>query len=86
VPLRSLNRSSGCGARTAGFCDNADVAEATEVNEEELPHNSRTVEETGSVRSLAWNSERNAGEELAGVEAEAIATGVTVRALGNVER
>ena len=31
VPLRSLKRSSGCGARTVGVCVNAVVAAALEV-------------------------------------------------------
>jgi hypothetical protein len=56
VPLRSLKRSSGCGARTFGVCAESggteaaivtEVALATEVSDEELPHNSRTAGETG---------------------------------------
>ena len=47
VPARSLNRSSGCGARTLGVCAEsgdteaagATEAAATKVNDEELPHN-----------------------------------------------
>ena len=58
------------------------VAAATEVSDEELPHNSRTAGETGSVRSPAWNSERKTGaaggEVSVAVDAEASVTGVTV--------
>jgi len=83
VPLRSLNRSSGCGAATFG-------ALATEVSDEELPHSARTVDETGCAFSSAWNSERKAGapgsEVPVAAEADATVIGVTVRASGNVER
>src|SRR4051794_6735435 len=48
VPLRSLNRSSGCGARTLGVCGESDAfAVATEVSDEPLPHNSCTAADTG---------------------------------------
>src|ERR1700716_69360 len=56
VPLRSLKRSSGWSARTLGVCTESgrteaapatEVALATEVSDEELPHNSRTAGETG---------------------------------------
>src|SRR5258707_15726477 len=72
VPLRSLKRSSRPGARTSGVCPDGnvvaafdatdtEVAGATEVSEEPLPHNSRTAGEIGSARSPAWNSERKIG-------------------------
>ncbi len=37
------------------------VADATEVSDEELPHNSCTAGEIGCARSPAWNSERKIG-------------------------
>ena len=44
MPLRSLKRSSDCGALTLGACaeftDAIGLAVATEVNDEEFPHNS----------------------------------------------
>src|SRR3954447_26883091 len=69
VPLRSLNRSSGCGARTFGVGDDGD---ATAVSEEPLPHNSCTACETGCARSPAWNNERNIGWPGCCSEAEVI--------------
>ena len=58
MPLRSLKRSSPCGALTVGVADDdavaagvAGAADATEISDEELPHNSRTADETGWVRS-----------------------------------
>src|SRR5664279_1844059 len=66
------------------------VADATEVSDDELPQSSRTLGETGSVRSPAWNSERKSGsvggEVLVVVEAEATVTGVTVRTSGKLWR
>ena len=53
TPLRSLNRSSGCGGRTVGCTGEVEAAvligvtEGTDVSDEELPHNSRTAGETG---------------------------------------
>ena len=65
MPLRSLKRSSPCGALTVGVGVDEDaevavatgaaeatwVADATEVSDDELPHNSRTADETGWARS-----------------------------------
>ena len=97
MPLRSLKRSSPCGALTAGAAVVAatvvaaatEVAGGTEVSDDELPHNSRTADETGWVRSPAWNRERNTGsvgDEVSVVVAEAILTGVTVRLSGKLDR
>jgi hypothetical protein len=67
TPLRSLKRSSGCGARTLGCADEAEgavlsgVADATDTSEEELLHNSRTAGETGCDLSPPRNSVRNIG-------------------------
>ena len=74
MPLRSLNRSSGCGAPALG------AAFGGEVSDEELPHSARTVDETGWEFSSAWNSERNigapCGEAGLGADADAILTAV----------
>src|SRR5258706_12605380 len=93
VPLRSLKRSSGPGARasgvwlTAGPASAAGAAFATDVSDEFLPHNSRTVGEIGCARSpLAWNSERKIGSLDGAAEAEATVTGVTARTSGKLER
>ena len=52
VPLRSLKRSSLPGGRTSGvYPDKA--ADATEVNDEDLPHNSCTAGEIGWLLSPA---------------------------------
>jgi len=48
VPLGSLKRSSPCGTALVGA---ADVVGVTDVNDDDLPHNSRTVGETVGVRS-----------------------------------
>ena len=76
MPLRSLKRSSGCGARTSGvrpqsgvtalagateFVGATEVAGATGVRDAGLPHNSCTPGEIGCERSPAWNSERKIG-------------------------
>ena len=67
-----------------------ELAGATEVSDDELPQSSRTLGETGSVRSPAWNNERKigsvGGEVLVVVEADATVTGVTVRTSGKLER
>ena len=99
MPSRSLKRSSGCGGRTLGVCAEADDTEvagatdaagATEVSDEELPHNSRTADDSGSVRSPAWNSERKIGsvrdEVLVVVDANATVAGVTVLISGKVDK
>ena len=86
VPSRSLKRSSRPGARTSGLCpDNivlaeaAEVAGATEVSDELLPHNSCTAGEIGCVRSPAWNSERKIGSDVTEAVCDVAATGVTLR-------
>src|SRR2546430_11118586 len=70
MPLRSLKRSSGCSARTSGvrpescvpeLAGTTEFAGATEVSDDELPHNSCTAGEIGWERSPAWNSERKIG-------------------------
>ena len=79
--MRSLNRSSGCGASAFG------AALAAEVSDEELPHRARTVEETGCAFASAWNSEWNTGapgEVSVAADADAILTGATVRVSGKV--
>src|SRR5882762_7584241 len=87
VPLRSLNRSSGCGARILGVCD-----DGTEVSEEPLPHNACTAGETGCTRSPAWNSERKTGrsgccsDAVVIVACDDAAAGVTGRASGKLDR
>src|SRR3981189_716809 len=105
MPLRSLKRSSRCGARMVGVrAESADTkfalasagtdptggAGITEVSDAEAPHNFWTVGETGWVRSLAWNSERKigsvGGEVLVADDADAMVTGVTVRASGKLDR
>src|SRR6201991_2336944 len=89
VPLRSLNKSSGCGARTLGVCEPGD---GTEVSDAPLPHNSCTADETGCARSPAWNSERKTGRPGCCSDAVVIAacddaaTGVTARASGKLDR
>ena len=89
APLRSLKRSSRPGARTSGVCPDKDgvvVADATDVNDEPLPHNSCTAGEIGCVRSPAWNSERKIGSGCADAVCDVAATGVTARAFGKLER
>src|ERR1700739_1913909 len=96
MPLRSLKRSSPCGALTVGVADGdavaagvAGAAEATEISDEELPHNSRTADETGWVRSPDWNSERkvgSAGAEFVVPDAEAVVTGAAERTSGKLDR
>jgi hypothetical protein len=87
VPLRSLKRSSPCGALVlvAGaevVVADATVADPTDVSDDALPHNSWIAGETGWLRSPAWNSERNAGrvgaDALVVFAADAIVTGVAV--------
>src|SRR3954470_24445831 len=100
MPARSLKRSRRCGARSSGVCVNdavalatevagaTGVAGATEVSEDELPDNSRTVDEIGWVRSPV-NTERNTGsldEVFVVVDANAIVTGVTVLTSGKLDR
>ena len=86
VPLRSLKRSSRPGARISGVCPDKDgvvVADATDVNDEPLPHNSCTAGEIGCVRSPAWNSERKIGSDCAEtvfiLVCDVAATGITLR-------
>src|SRR5437016_732625 len=87
VPLRSLNRSSGCGARTVGVCEESDAfAVARDVSDEPLPHNSCTAADTGCARSPAWNSERNIGWPGASDTVASVAAGVTGRASGKLDR
>ena len=80
MPLRSLKRSSPCGALAlaAGVevvAAEATVAEPTDVSDDASPHNSWIAGETGWVRSpAAWNSERNGGR----VGADALAVLVAV--------
>jgi hypothetical protein len=57
----------------------AEVAGATEVSEELLPHNSCTAGEIGCVRSPAWNSERKIGSDATEAVCDVAATGVTLR-------
>ena len=59
--------------------DGVVVADATDVNDEPLPHNSCTAGEIGCVRSPAWNSERKIGSGCADAVCDVAATGVTAR-------
>ena len=86
MPLGSLKRSSGPGARTSGVLPDSAVTEAAVVSDEELPHNSCTAGEIGWVRSPAWNSERKIGSVCADPVCDAAVTGVTVRESGKLER
>ena len=62
----------------------------TEVSELPLPQSSRTAGEIGSERSPAWNSERKTGcgcaEAVLKSACDVVATGVTARESGKVER
>lgn len=57
TPVESLNSPRPCGVSVLAAPPGAAVA----VGDALLPHNSRTVVETGSARSPVWNSERNTG-------------------------
>src|SRR5438445_12937911 len=98
MPLRSLKRSSGCGARTSGvrpescvpeLAGTTEFAGATEVSDDELPHNSCTAGEIGWERSPAWHSERKIGSfgcSDAVFNTGRVAVVVTVRESGKLER
>ena len=79
MPLRSLNRSSPCGALTLEV-SLAGAALATDVSEDDSPHNLWIAGETGWDRSPAWNNERKlvspAVEPSAADDADATVTGL----------
>ncbi len=68
----------------------AGLATATDVSEDDSPHNLWTVAETGCDRSPAWNSDRKlvspAVEPSAADDADATVTGLADAAFGKLER
>ena len=85
MPLRSLNRSSPCDALPLDvWFAGAGLATATDVSEDDSPHNLWTVAETGCERSPAWNNDRKLVSAVD--DADATVTGLADDAFGKLDR